>query len=303
MDTARRRAGLLQVDQRGDHARRAVGVAAGEQRVLEARERAGVQLRDARLVDAQGLPDLLHRGVLEVVEREQAAIAGLEAAHGLAQPFAAFHGDVALVGRRRRRGHAAGRQVGVLAVAAGGGRRRLDGVDADDGAAEALLVGAEVGGQVGQRRFAAGADAQRLAGGLELPADAAHAARPGVAAQGVDHRAAHAALGKGLEADAPALVVAVHGVDEANHPVLHEVADVHAGGHRGGHAARKRLDERPAGDHATLLVFTKGLQHVSLLSTRSPAGSRLDRACTGAGQTESNHGANGMTGRRLGGMS
>ncbi len=153
-----------------------------------------------------------------------------------------------------------------------------------------------MGREVGQRGLAAGADAERLAGGLELAADASHAAGPGVAAQGVDHGAADAALGEGLEADAPAFVVPVHGVDEANHPVLHQVADVHAGGHRGGHSTGKGLDERPAGDHATLLVFTKGLQHVSLLSTRCRLGSRLDRACTGAVHTWSNDGAKLMTG-------
>jgi len=268
---------LLEIDERGDHARRALGVPAGEQALLQAGQGAGVELRDARLVDAEGLPDLLHRGVLEVVEREQAAVAWLKATHRLAQPFPTLHRDVALVWRRWGRRDAARRQVGVLAAAAGGGRRRLDGLDADDGAAEPLLVGAEVGREVGERGLAAGADAQRLAGGLELPADATHAAGPGVAAQGVDHGAADPALGKGLEADAPVCVVPVHGVDEADHPILHQVAHIHARRHRGGHSTCEGLDERPAGDHATLLVFTKGLQHVSLLSTRCRLGSRLVR--------------------------
>ena len=123
-----------------------------------------------------------------------------------------------------------------------------------------------MGGQVGQGRLATGAGAERLTRGLEFAPDAADATRPGVAPERVDHGAANAAFGEGLEADAAFFVVAVHGIDEADHPVLHEVADVHARRHRSGHPARKRFHERPAGDHATLLVFTKGLQHVSLLS-------------------------------------
>jgi len=256
---------LLQVDQRGQ-ARGAVGVAGREQRVLEPGEGAGVQLRDARLVDAERLPDLLHRGVVEVVEREQLAVTRLQAGHRLAEAGAPLHHHIPLVGQRRGAGHAAGRQVGVGAVAARGRRGGLDGVDAHDHAAEAFLVGAEMGGQVGQRRLGAGRDAQRLAGGLDLAAHAADAARPGVATQRVDHGAAHAALGKCLEADTAPLVVAVDGVDEAEHAVLDEVADIDARRHRGRHATRQGFHERPAGDHPTLLVFTKGLQHVSLLS-------------------------------------
>ena len=58
--------------------------------------------------------------------------------------------------------------------------------------------------QVGQRRFGAQLAAQLLAGRFEFAADAANAARPGVATQRVDHGAPHAALGKGLELDAAA---------------------------------------------------------------------------------------------------
>ena len=58
------------------------------------------------------------------------------------------------------------------------------------------------GREVRQRGLVAELAAQLLAGGLELPAHAAHAAGPGIAAQRVDHGAAHAPLGEGLELDA-----------------------------------------------------------------------------------------------------
>ena len=105
-------------------------------------------------------------------------------------------------------------------------RGRLDGVDADDGAAEALLVGADLRGEVGERRLAAELAAQLLARRLELAALAANAARPGVLAQRVDHRAADPPLGEGLELDAARLVEAVRGVDQTDDPVLDEIADV-----------------------------------------------------------------------------
>ena len=135
-------------------------------------------------------------------------------------------------------------------VVVGQRRGRLDGVDADDGAAQALLVGAHLGGQVGQRRLAAELAAQLLAGGLELTALTAHAARPGILAQRVDHRAADAALGEGLELDAARLVEAVGGIDEAEDAVLDEIADVDRVRHGGRHATGKLLDEGNAGDDA-----------------------------------------------------
>src|SRR5881392_4131597 len=51
------------------------------------------------------------------------------------------------------------------------------------------------------RRFSAELAAQGLAGGVELAALAAHAARPRVAAKRIDHGAAHPPLGEGLELD------------------------------------------------------------------------------------------------------
>ena len=112
---------------------------------------------------------------------------------------------------------------------------------------EALLVGAHLRGQVGQRRLVAELAAQLLAGGFELAPLAAHAARPGVLAQGVDHRAPDPTLGECLELDAARLVEPVRRVDQADDAVLNEIADVDRVGHRGGDATGKLLDERETG--------------------------------------------------------
>ena len=122
---------------------------------------------------------------------------------GRAHALACFELLVGGVGRIGLGGHQRGRQRALVEVLAGGERRgRFDRVDADDRAAQALLVGSDAGGQIGQRRLVSQLAAQRLARGVELAALAADAARPGVAAQRVDHRAADAPLGEGLELDA-----------------------------------------------------------------------------------------------------
>jgi hypothetical protein len=56
----------------------------------------------------------------------------------------------------------------------------------------------------------------------------------------------------------------VHGVDEANHAVLHQIADVHATGHRRRDPARQSFHEGATGKYPILLVFAKWLQHVQL---------------------------------------
>ena len=109
----------------------------------------------------------------------------------------------------------------------GGERRgRLDRVDAHDRAAQTLLVGSDAGGQIRHRRLVPQLAAQRLAGGIELAALAANAARPRIPAQRVDHRAADAPLGECLELDAALLVEPVRGVDQPQHAVLNQIADV-----------------------------------------------------------------------------
>jgi hypothetical protein len=83
-----------------------------------------------------------------------------------------------------------------------------------------------------------------------LASHPAHAARPGIAAQRVDHRPAHATLGEGLELDPATLVEAVRRVDEPDHAVLNQVAEVDRVGHREATPARERFDERQAGGDA-----------------------------------------------------
>ena len=101
-------------------------------------------------------------------------------------------------------------------------------------------------GQIGQRRLVAQLAAQLLARGLELAPLTAHAARPGVLAERVDHRAANPPLGERLELDAARLVEAVRGIDQTDDAVLDEVADVDRMGHCGRHATGELLDERNA---------------------------------------------------------
>ena len=108
--------------------------------------------------------------------------------------------------------------------------------------------------EIGHRRLVAELAAQRFAGGVELAPLAPHAARPGVAPERIDHRAAHAPFGERLELDAAVLVESMRRVDQPEDAVLHQVADVDRVGHRGGHPAGKRLDERQAGDDATVLA-------------------------------------------------
>ena len=139
-------------------------------------------------------------------------------------------------------------------LAGGERRRRFDRVDANDRAAQSLLVGADARGQIGHRRLVSELAAQRFARRVELAALTAHAARPRIAAQRVDHRAANAPLGEGLELDAAVLVEAVRGVDQADHAVLHEIADVDRVRHRRRHAAGERFDERQTGDDAAILT-------------------------------------------------
>ncbi len=151
-------------------------------------------------------------------------------------------------------------------------RGGFDGVDADDGAAQALFVRADLGREIRQRRLVAQLAAKLLAGGFELAALAAHAARPGVLAKRVDHRAPHPPLGKGFELDAPILVEAVRCVDKPNHAVLHEVSDVDRVRHRGGHAASQGLDKRKTGNDS-LTGGWNGERHlVSLIAGKSQTG-------------------------------
>jgi len=238
-----------------DGAGGARGRGRGLERRPQALDRAGVQLRHARLVYAQLVADLLHRDVTEVVEAHQAPLAGRQRRHRVANalldlgPLVGGVGGIGLGGHERR-----GQRRLVDAVEVRQRGRGLDRVDPDDGAAQALLVGADLGRQIRQRRLVAQLAAQRLARGLELAALAAHASRPRLAPERVDHRPAHAPLGEGLELDAAPLVEPMGGIDEAHDPVLHQVPDVDRVRHRRREAARESLDKREAGDNAVAFV-------------------------------------------------
>jgi len=85
---------------------------------------------------------------------------------------------------------------------------------------------------------------QLLAGRFELATDAANTARPRILAQRVDHRAADTPLGEGLELDAARIVETMRGIDQADHTVLDEVAEVNRMRHGRRHAPRERFNER-----------------------------------------------------------
>ena len=159
-------------------------------------------------------------------------------------------------------------------------RRRLDGVDADDRAAEACFVGADARGEIGERRFGAKLAPQLFARRLELAALTADAARPGVAAERVDHRAADAPLGKGLELDAASLVEAAGRIDKADHAVLHQVAELDRMRHRRGDAAREGLDEWQSGGNAVAMTGGEWLALHDSVSSEPVARRRAQRRRT-----------------------
>ena len=224
---------------------------------------ARVQLRDARFVDADLGADLLHRRFGVVVERDHPALArrqrGDRGADAVAD-FLLFEG--------------ASGAVGSDGTSAAGSVAPSTFSPADSGDVDSMVVMRTMVrpsrasseptrcGQVGERRLGAELAAQLLAGGLELAALAAHAARPGVAAQRVDHRAADAALGEGLELDAARFVEAARRVDQAEHAVLHEIAELDRVRHRRGDPPREGLDEWKAGGDSFALT---GFEWLTLL--------------------------------------
>jgi len=156
----------------------------------------------------------------------------------------------------------------VDVLTAGERRRRFNGVDADDGLAQALLVGADFGGQIRERGFVTQRHAQLLARRFELAPDAADAARPRVLAQRVDHRPANPALGERLELDAARRVEALRRIDEANDAVLDQIAQINRVRHRRRHAPRERLHKGQACLDARVVRLTGGLFDVHALGLR-----------------------------------
>src|SRR4030095_387344 len=112
-------------------------------------------------------------------------------------------------------------------------RGRLDGVDANNGSAEALLIRSDFGREICQRRFVPQLSPQLLARSLQLPARAANSTWPSILAQSIDHGAPDATLGERLELDAARLVKTVRCVDEPDDTVLDKISDVDRVRHRG----------------------------------------------------------------------
>jgi len=140
-------------------------------------------------------------------------------------------------------------------------------MDPDDGAAEPLLVGADLGGEIRERGLAAVFPAQLLTSGLYLPTLPANAARPRVLAERIDHGPTHTPLGKRLELDAATFVETLCRVDETDDPVLDKIADVDRVGHGRGNAAGQLLDKGDTCNDSRILCGAMGA-HDRHLGTR-----------------------------------
>jgi len=217
------------------------------ERLAQAAQRAGVELRHARFVHTEFGADFLHGDFGVVVERHDAAFARRQRVDGSLHAvlhFLTFVGGIGTLGFDRHHHGGQLRFVDVL-----GTRQRrglLDRVDAHDHLAQARFIRSHGGGQVGQRRLVAEREAQPFAGGFKLAAHAAHAPRPRVLAQRVDHRSPDAPFGERLELDAARFLEPPRRVDEANHAVLNQVAQVDGVWHGRRHSARQGFHERNA---------------------------------------------------------
>ena len=163
-----------------------------------------MQLRHTRFVDPDFGPDLLHRHIAVVVEPDHLTLPRRQRDHGRTDPGSEFPLFAGLIRRLRLRWDQCRREHDPVDTLSGRQwRGRLDRLDADDGPSQASFVRTQARGQVGDRRFVTQLTPQRLPSRFELPANTPEPARPGVAPQCVDHRAADAPLRKGFELDAP----------------------------------------------------------------------------------------------------
>ena len=249
---------LLEREDRGLD--RLLGEALGAERLLQPLNGARVELRDARFVDADLGADLLHRRFAVVVEADDLALARRQRRDRGADAVAHFAAP-----RTPCRATAAPRAPAPAGSDAPSTFSPADSGDVDSMVLMRTIVRPRRASsepdprrEVRQRRLGAELAPQLLARRFELAALTADAARPGVAAERVDHRAAHPPLGEGLELDARALVEAAGRVDEPDHAVLHQVAELDRMRHRGRHAARERLDERQSGGNAIAMVAARG---------------------------------------------
>jgi len=220
----------------------------GTKRLLESTDGTRMQLRHAGLVDANFASDLLHPRFAVVVAANNRLFAWRQ------RGDCGTHANPDLLAFKRRvRLFGFGwdqrlRQRGLINVVVIGDRRGgLNGLNTDDRAAEPLFVSAHLRGEIRQRRLATVLAPQRFARGFKLAPLAPHAARPGVLAQGINHRTADTTLGKRLELDAPAFVEATGRVDESDDAVLNKIPNIYRVRHRRGDTARELFDKRYSG--------------------------------------------------------
>ena len=241
----------------GRFGRRAIGAEGSPQSLHGAR----VQLGDARLVDPDRRPDLLHRRFRVVVHRDHFALAGGQRRRsrlGRARGLRGFRRPCPAQRARTARAPAAATTPSTCSAADSGDvcsivlirtivRPRRASSDPDPG------------GEVGERRLGAELATELLARRLDLPALTTNAARPGVPAQRVDHRAADPPLREGLELDPARLVEAAGGIDQPQHPVLHQIVQLDRVRHRRRDTTCKGFDEWQARGNPVTLAGDEGL--------------------------------------------
>ena len=204
-----------------------------------------MQLRDARFVHAQLGADVLHRHFVVVVEGDHPLLARRQRRNCVADAVAHFLAFVFEIRTLRLRRHQHRRQLRLVdGVGVRERRRGFDGVDADDGLAEPLLIRSDRLREIGQRGLVSERGTQLLARRFELASHAPHAARPRVLAQRIDHRAADAPLGEGFELDAARIVKTMRRINQTNYAVLHQITEVDRMRHRRGHSPGERFHKR-----------------------------------------------------------
>jgi len=221
---------------------------------LQSANRPRMQLRHARFVDADLLANLLHRRLLVVVEADDLLFPWRQRRDSRANTVRRLRtlvrgiGTLGLGGDQRLRNR---RFVVIVVICER--RRRFNGVDAHDRAAQPLFVRPELVGKIRQRWLVSQLTPELLARRFEFTPLAAHASRPCIFSQRVNHCPAYTALGKGLELDASSLIESVGGINQSDHAVLDEISDIDGMRHRRGHATGKLLNERYTCDNSRVL--------------------------------------------------
>jgi len=235
------------------------------ERVAQAANGARVELRDARFVDADLGADLLHRRLTVVVEANHLLFARRQRRNRGADPLLRFLPLVGFVGLLRLRRNQRRGQRGLVEVfVVGEGRGGFDRIDANDSASQTLLVGANLRGEVGQRRLVSQLAAQFLARRFQLATLTSNASRPGVLAQRVNHCAPNAPFCERFELDPARLVEAVGRVNQTDDAILNQIPNVNRMRHRSCDAAGQLLDEGDAGEDPRVVRTNLGAHECDL---------------------------------------